>query len=161
MRIRSFATATGAAVLLLTGLATTAPAIASTSVTASSSARVLPKIQAGIAPGGSSWYYGWKVRPRYVYFGGGAGYSAPRIKNVRWIYYNRHSAWATGRWLLDTCNPDCAQGGYFVNATAHFYDVVSHPGPGRNFAKVTVWWRDGRWSAYIDGRGEWVYGPIS
>ncbi len=157
MHIRTLAAGTAAAVLLLTGLATTAPAIASPSAAATSASTALPKIQT--EPLG--WYHGWKVRPRSVYFGGGAGYSAPRIEHVRWIYYNRHSAWATGRWLLDTCNPDCAQGGYYVNATAHFYEVLSHPGPGRNFALVTVWWHHGRWSAYIDGRGQWAYGPIS
>lgn len=156
MHIRTLAAATGTAVMLLAGLATTAPAMASPGGAASSSGTPLPKIQT--SPLG--WYHGWKVRPGYVYFGGGAGYSAPRIEHVRWTYYNRHSAWAKGKWLLDTCKPSCAAGGYFVNATAHFYDVFNHAGPGRNFAKVTVWWHQGRWSAYIDGRGQWVYGPI-
>ncbi len=48
-----------------------------------------------------------------------------------------------------------AQGGHWVAAHAHLYDVFFRAGPGRNFAKVSVTWRGGHWGAYIDSAGRW------
>ncbi len=114
----------------------------------------LPKIQTGIAAP-ANWHHTWKVRPGYVYFGEGAGYSAPRMKSIHWSYYGQDGARATGRWWFDPCKPDCARGGYWVTARAHFYHVFNHAGPGRNFGEVGVTWPGWHWHAYIDSRGQW------
>jgi hypothetical protein len=153
MRIARSAAAIGAAGGVAFSLGVATPVLAQSVAAAAPASRPLPKIQTG--PDG--WYHGWKVRPGYVYFGGGASFSAPRIKQVHWTAYTQHGAWANGRWLLDTCKPDCALGGYWVNARAHFYHVFNHAGPGRNFGQVTVTWRGGKWSAYINSRGQWVW----
>lgn len=43
-------------------------------------ANSLPKIQTGTGVPPYGWHRTWKVRPGYIYFGEGAGYSAPRMK---------------------------------------------------------------------------------
>jgi hypothetical protein len=116
----------------------------------------LPKIQT--TPLG--WYHGWKVRPRNVYFGGGAGFSAPRIDSLRYTHYNGHSAGGYGRWLLDSCEPDCAEGGHFVTAHVKFYGLFYHKGPGLNFGYARVSWHHRGYHTaliYINGKGQWVY----
>ena len=119
-----------------------------------SPASSLPKIQAGIGPP-SNWHHTWRVRPGYVYFGAGAGYAAPRMKSLHWFSYGQAGAGATGYWWNDNCRPSCAQGGHWVAAHAHFYDMFFHAGAGRNFANVSVAWRGGHWGAYIDSAGQW------
>jgi hypothetical protein len=143
----------GTAAIVASGPGAATPASAASVAASASASRSLPRIQTG--PLG--WYHGWRVRPGYVYFGGGAGYSAPRIRQIHWTSYTQQGAWARGRWLLDTCSPSCALGGYWVNARARFYHVFNHAGPGRNFGQVTVTWRGGRWSAYINARGQWAW----
>lgn len=141
------------------GMAATASvASASASAAQTTASRPLPKIQTGTRqPAG--WNRSWQVRPGYIYFGGGAGYSAPRIKDLHWSYYGQVSADARGRWFRDTCNPDCAAGGYWVNGNAYFYGVFNHRGPGRNFGNVNVTWtqRGHHYSMHlwIDSRGQW------
>lgn len=142
--------------------------VAAASMTSASAAPMrwpVPKIQSGI-PVGQGWHRGWKVRPNYIYMGFGAGYSAPRM-TLHWLHYNQHDARATGKWLLDNCKPSCAAAGHFVPASAHFFHVYNHAGPGRNFAEVTITWHRGHWHrhaykggkfhAYIDSHGDWTW----
>jgi hypothetical protein len=124
-------------------------------------ARLLPKIQtgtSGVPPGG--WHHGWKVRPGFVYFGGGASFSSPRVKSLRWSQYGQHSARAGGKWWIDNCKPTCASGGHWVAAQVHFYHVFNHSGPGRNFGEVRVTWHGHAWHSYINRYGRWAYVPL-
>ena len=84
------------------------------------------------------------------------------IKDLRFRHYNQRSAFARGRLLVDSCRPNCNQGGRFVNASATFYDVFYHSGPGRNFGYLRLTWDDGRRSKllWIDGRGQWWWRGI-
>ena len=94
--------------------------------------------------------------------GSGAGYSSPRIYHLTWESYRRGSALAHGKFLLDTCKPNCAQGGYWVNARAYFFGVYFHRGPGYNFGNVKVTYWDSHnhgkqhtFRAWIDSEGSW------
>ena len=113
-------------------------------------ASALPKIQSDGWSG--NWHQSWKVRPRTIVFG-----SYYFIKDLRYGHYNRHSAWATGRLFIDNCQPDCAQSGHFVAATADFWDVFDHKGPGLNFGYLSLKWDGGRRSRlmWIDSLGEY------
>ena len=138
--------------ILATSMVTGGAAVAVSASAAPASS--LPKIQTGTGLP-ASWHHTWKVRPGYVYFGEGAGYSAPRMKSIRWSYYGQGGARAAGRWWVDNCRPTCVQAGYWVTARAHFYHVFNHAGPGRNFGEVRVTWPGWHWHAYIDSRGQW------
>ena len=100
-----------------------------------------------------NWNGTWRVRPRAVYFG-----SYFFIKKLRYRYYNGTHAYAHGRLLVDNCRPSCAQAGYFANATAYFWDVFNHRGPGKHFGYLRLrWGHHLRHSMllWINGRGEW------
>jgi hypothetical protein len=134
-----------AGVMTLAGLALPAAGPAS--------AASLPKVQtAGM---GGNWHGTWRVRPGAVYFG-----SYFLIKDLRYRYYNRTHAYAHGRLLVDNCRPNCAQGGYFANATAYFWDSFYHRGPGLNFGYLRLrWGRHLQHSMllWISGAGSWAW----
>jgi hypothetical protein len=131
-----------AAIVAVAGLALPAAAPASASS--------LPKIQtAGMS--GAGWSSGWRVRPRTVYFG-----SYFLIKNLRYRYYNGTNAYAHGRLLVDNCRPNCAQAGYFANATAYFWGVFYHRGPGLNFGYLRL-----RWGRHLQhSKFLWINGGV-
>jgi hypothetical protein len=116
----------------------------------------MPKIQT-FSPEG--WHgRGWLIAPTAVYFGGGASYAAPRVKDIRWSWYGHGSAFGYAKWWLDYCKPSCVAGGHWVNARVYFYRPFDHAGPGWNFSHVRVHWRRVRsWSAYINGHGWWIW----
>jgi len=128
---------------------TTAPASAST-VRATAGK---PKIQT--EPTG--WHgHGWKIRPGSVYFGGGASFAAPRARHLHWTYYGQRGAYARGQWFMDTCRPNCARGGYWVSAGAHFYGVYNHAGPGWNFGNARITYgHHSTFHLWIDSAGDW------
>jgi hypothetical protein len=114
-----------ASVMMLAGVALPAAGPASASS--------LPKVQtAGM---GGNWSGTWRVRPGAVYFG-----SYFFIKDLRYRYYNGTHAYAHGRLLVDNCRPTCAQAGYFANATAYFWVVFNHRGPGKHFGYLRLRW---------------------
>lgn len=156
MPIGRLAAAAGAAAMLMAGLGTATAASASAAVSSAPAAsRSLPRIQTYSPDGWSR--QSWKIRPGYVYFGWGAGYEAPRVKNVHWTYYQHGAAYAAhARWWMDTCKPTCVAGGYWVNARVFFYNVMHHRGPGWNYSQVRVTYRGGVWNGYINRRGWWV-----
>jgi hypothetical protein len=112
-----------------------------------------PKIQTYYG----GWHgHSWKIRPSTVYFGGGAGYSAPRARHLLWTSYGQTSARATGQWFQDTCNPNCAKGGYWVSGDFRFYGVFNHAGPGRNFGNAEVTWgKHSSFHLWITSAGNW------
>ena len=144
MKINRRITAGAAGLALAAGLGLGA-------VPASAASVPLPKIQTTYG----GWYHGWTVRPGTIYFGEGAGAAAARLKDLRWTSYGHTSAWASGKWWIDNCKPDCAQAGYWVKASVHAYDIFNHRGPGRNFGEIRVTWHNGRWSDYINSKGDW------
>lgn len=118
--------------LVLVAMATVAGLVLPSAAPAS--ATTLPKIQtAGMS--GAGWSSGWRVRPRTVYFG-----SYFEIKNLRYRYYNGTKAYAHGKLLVDNCRPNCAAAGYWANATAYFWGVFYHRGPGLNFGYLRLRW---------------------
>lgn len=114
------------------------------------SASSLPKVQtAGM---GGNWHQTWRVRPSTVYFG-----AHFLIKRLRYTYYSQHSAYARGRLFLDTCRPDCAHGGYYVNAGAYFHGVFYHTGPGRHFKYLKLTWHKHTKLMRINSSGSWTW----
>ena len=118
-------------------------------------AAALPKIQSDGWTG--NWHRAWKVRPQSIVFG-----SYYFIKDLRFTRYNRHSAWAKGKLFIDNCQPDCAQSGHFVAATAYFWDVFDHRGPGLNFGYLSLKWDSGRRSRllWIDSQGQYWWNAL-
>jgi hypothetical protein len=115
--------------------------------TAVGPASTLPKIQTAEH---GSWTEAWRVRPSEIGFG-----LDFLIEHLRYTSYSKHSAYARGRLLLDTCRPNCAQGGYSVSASASFYGVVHHPGPGRSFSHLKLTWQDHSMLLWINKQGNW------
>lgn len=139
--------AKGAAIIALSGgtLAAAAPALAST----------LPKIQRDEF---GTWHRGWQVRPLGIVFG-----SYFEIYRLHYLYYSRRSALAHGRLVYSTCNPDCAEGSYAASATARFWDVFDHAGPGRNFGYLRItWYHHGHHTKvlWIDSHGQWWWAAL-
>lgn len=118
----------------------------------------MPRIQT-FSPAGWHGNHGhsWLIAPTAVYFGGGASYAAPRVKNIRWAWYLHASAYGHAKWWYDTCIPSCVAGGRWRSAKVYFYHPFTHRGPGWNFSQVHVTWQGGRWSAYINRHGWWTY----
>jgi hypothetical protein len=156
MNARKIATAALAALALGGGAAVVVAPVPA-------SAASLPKIQTtwpgltGNPPHeASGWHHGrWRVRPGSIYFGEGAGGAAPDLKSLHWTSYGQSGARAHGKWWLDNCVPNCAQGGHWVKASVRAHDVFDHRGPGRNFGKIRVTWHGGRFSDYINSKGAW------
>lgn len=118
----------------------------------SASATSLPKIQSN---GFGNWHSGWKVRPGQIVFG-----TNFLIKNLRYSHYSQTSSLARGRLLWDTCQPTCASGGKYYNATADFYEVFNHGGPGRNFGYLRLTWPHHSMLLWIDSAGQWLWKGI-
>lgn len=120
----------------------------------SASASSLPKIQtAGM---GGSWSGVWRVRPGAVAFG-----AHFLIKNLRYRDYTGSKAYAHGRLLIDRCRPNCVTGGHYVNATAYFWDVFNHSGPGKNFGYLRLrWGRHRSMLLWINGAGGWSWNSL-
>lgn len=116
------------------------------------SASSLPKIQTN---GFANWHSGWKVRPGEIVFG-----THFFIAHLQYSHYNQTSALAHGRLLWDTCQPTYVQGGRHYNATARFYDVFNHSGPGRNFGYLRLTWPHHSLLLWIDSAGQWLWPGI-
>ena len=156
MNIKRIAAAIGAAGIVLAGVGMTTAASAAPAVHHSYS---MPRIQTGHPLNGWSRKAGtWKIAPASVYFGGGASFAAPRIKNIHYVYYGHNNASAYVRAWWDNCVPSCVAGGHWVNASAYFYHPVNHSGPGWNFSRVVVTYKHGGtyFKGYIDRHGWWV-----
>jgi hypothetical protein len=84
------------------------------------------------------------------------------MKDLRYSHYNGHSAFATATLLVDNCRPNCVTGGHYVKATAYFYDVFDHKGPGRNFGYLRLRWDHRRHSTllWIDSEGQWWWAAL-
>jgi hypothetical protein len=119
------------------------------------SASSLPKIQtAGM---GGNWSGTWRVRPGLVAFG-----AHFLVQNLRYRYYTAGHAYAHGRLLVDRCRPNCVSGGHYVNATAYFWDVFNHRGPGNNFGSLRLRWGKHRsMLLWINGAGAWQWSSLS
>jgi hypothetical protein len=116
---------------------------------APASAARLPKIQTSAS---GTWSEAWRVRPSAIGFG-----KDFLIEHLRYTHYSKHSADARGRLLLDNCRPNCAQGGHWVSASADFYRVVHHHGPGRNFSHLKLTWHDHSRLLWINSHGDWTW----
>ncbi len=102
---------------------------------------------------GGNWHGVWRVRPATVGFG-----SDYFLKSLRYQSDNGRHAYAHGKLFIDDCRPNCARAGYFANATAYFWHVFNHRGPGRNFGDLRLrWGRHLQHSRllWINGHGEW------
>lgn len=143
----------GTAAMTLAGiLSTTAAVSAPAPANHSSSA---PRIQTYSPYGWHTKHGQWKIAPTAVYFGGGASYAAPRVKNIHYAFYNHGGAYGTARVYVDNCRPTCVQAGHYVNGRVYFYDTQYHAGPGWNYSEFTEHWQGGTFSAYIDSAGQW------
>jgi hypothetical protein len=131
-----------AALTIMSGLALPAAA-------ALASSRPLPKIQ---TDGFGNWHTAWRVRPAAVGFG-----MHFLIKNVRYSSYGQRSAYGHGRLEVDSCRPNCVKGGHWVKATAHFFHVFDHAGPGRNFGNLRLRWHHHTMLLWITSRGQWQW----
>ena len=85
---------------------------------------------------GGNWHGVWRVRPATVGFG-----SDYFLKSLRYQSDNGRHAYAHGKLFIDDCRPNCARAGYFANATAYFWHVFNHRGPGRNFGDLRLRWQ--------------------
>ena len=144
----------GTVAMALAGILSTTAAVADPAP--ANHSHSAPRIQTYSPYGWHIAHNSWKIAPASVYFGGGAGFSAPRVKNIHWTYYRHGGAYsAHARWFVDNCNPDCAAAGHYVNGRVFFHDTQYHSGPGWNFSEFTAHWQGGTFHAYIDSAGQW------
>jgi hypothetical protein len=142
MYIAKFASATGAAVMLL-GVGTV-PASSAAPVThnAVTSRRWLPKLQ---TDGFGTWHsHTWRVRPGGIDFG-----TLYYMERIHWTSWTKTGAYGRGRLIAcaGAAGP-CVRA--YVNI--HAWDLFDHSGPGRNFGYLR-YTGDRSLNPIIGGRG--------
>jgi hypothetical protein len=113
-------------------------------MTAASSAQP-PPVAYGF-DGSSGWQHG-VVKPRTIDFGAGGSLL---VRGLRWAGWSQQAAVARGVRWADSCDPDCASGGYLKSRATLTLSGIKVHGGLRYFSRLLMRWKaDGRMHRYV------------